>query len=52
MKKPPSGAPKPLTWTVDDAAIKSGEIPHIKIGKCIRIPRAAIAEMLIRGIRA
>jgi excisionase family DNA binding protein len=28
------------------AAVRSGEIPSVKVGRCIRIPRQALAAMM------
>jgi excisionase family DNA binding protein len=34
-----------------DKLIKQGKIPAIKLGRAVRIPRAAIEEMLTGGAR-
>ena len=58
-------AMKPLTYTVDEAAkllrigrnhaydaAKAGELPTIKIGKRILVPRAALERMLAQPDKA
>jgi excisionase family DNA binding protein len=58
----PPNAAQPLTYTVEEAAkllrigrnqgyeaAKSGELPTIKIGKRILVPRAALERMLKIG---
>lgn len=49
-------SPEPLTYTVSQAAealgvnrkslyrlIRAGDVPHLLIGRCIRIPRAGLS---------
>ena len=61
MKSNTKAAPEPLTMTVDEAAQKlgisrntayacarSGELPIIRLGKRMLVPRAAL-EAMVRG---
>lgn len=53
-------SPEPLTYTVEEAAaalgcgrdsmhrlVRQGDIPHVRFGRVIRIPRQALAEWLL-----
>ena len=55
-------SPSPAVLTVEEAAellkvsrgkayeaVRAGEIPSVRVGRCIRIPRAALERMLEAG---